>query len=215
MERRIKLTAISIIILVSVSLRGQESAFRPVQDVEGVTSQIIASNGKINSMECTFVQEKELSFLEEKVFSSGMFYFQRENKIRWEYETPYSYIIIMNGNLIKIQDEGKTNTLDASSNRLFSSINTIMSGIIDGTVIQRKDQFNSKFFENDESIRVSLEPLITGMKEFILSFELDMNKEDYTVDAMKIIEKNGDYTLIIFKNKKLNAAIPEDIFSVH
>jgi hypothetical protein len=89
-----------------------------------------------------------------------------------------------------------------------------MAGIIDGSVLQEEEQFTSSFFANEEKFRVSLEPVVSGMKEFISSIELDINKVDYTVDALKIIEMNGDYTLITYKNKSFNDPIPEEIFSI-
>lgn len=201
-------------LLAAMMVSGQEQAFRQVQDTESLTAKIAASSQDIQTLQCDFVQEKALSFLEEKVYSTGQFYFQKENKIRWEYEVPYSYIIIMNGSLIRIEDEGKANTLDASSSRLFSSINTIMAGIIDGSVIRQQDQFRSVFFENEKMVRVSLVPLVPGMKDFIGSIELDLNTRDYTVDALKIIEMNGDHTLISFKEKQFNEAIPGHIFRI-
>ena len=196
-------------------LKGQDNTWQPAKDPGSISAKIEASNRNIQSLQCDFEQEKELSFLEEKVFSSGKFHFERENKIRWEYVTPYSYIIIMNGSLIRIVDEGRSNTLDASSNRLFSSINEVMAGIIDGSVIQRSDRFRASFFENQQGVMVSLDPMMSGMKEFIDRIELEMNKEDHTVDALRIIEKNGDYTLIAFKNKKINAPVAQELFDVN
>ena len=56
---------------------------------------------------------------------------------------------------------------------------------------------------------------MSGMQEFIQSIVLEINKKDYTVDSLKIIEKSGDYTLIHFINKKFNAVIPENLFDVN
>jgi len=197
------------------SAKSQDLKFKPSADPAALAREIELANSKITSLQCNFSQEKELSFLEEKVFSSGVFLYEKENKIRWEYQIPYSYIIIMNENLIKIIEEDKSNRLDASSNRLFSSINTVMAGIIDGSVIQDRELFESSFTENEKMVRVVMLPLVPGMKEFISAIELDLSKENYTVDALKIIEKSGDYTLIRFNDKKFNAAIPENTFRVN
>jgi outer membrane lipoprotein-sorting protein len=215
MTKKNKFTLLAIMALVWASTKGQEAQLTSADNVNVITSRIESSNSKIQSLQSDFIQEKELSFLEEKVFSSGKFYFQRENKIRWEYSKPYSYVIVMNGSLIRIEDEGKTNTLDASSNRLFSSISHILAGIIDGSVIQQEEQFKAKFLENERMVKVLLEPRMSGFKEFIQRIELDINKKDYNVDAVKLVEKNGDYTLINFTNKKFNAPLQEDIFSVN
>jgi len=213
MMRRIQLFL--FLVLLSSGMNAQVDKFTAVKDPSAIKLRITEANDNIHSLSCDFTQLKQLSFLEEEVKSSGKFYFEKESKIRWEYDQPYSYIIIMNGNLIKIQDDDNTNTLDASSNRLFSSINSVMAGIIDGSVINREDQFKSSVSENESSLRIALVPVIPGMKDFITSIEIELNKKDYTVDSLKIIEKNGDYTLIRFKNKSLNASIPENLFGTN
>ena len=105
--------------------------------------------------------------------------------------------------------------MDASASRLFGSINSVISGIMDGTVIKKTDLFKSLFYEDENTLLVSLLPVMAGMKEFIKTIELEINKNDYTVDSLKIIEKSGDYTLISFSNKKFNAAVPENLFDVN
>ena len=192
----------------------QESGFKAVDDPQKLIGQINAANQGLNTLQCDFDQEKELSFLEDKVFSSGKFYFQKKDKIRWEYEKPYTYIIVMNGSVIRIMDGEKTNRQDASSSRLFSSINAVMTGIIDGSAISNDQYFSSTFFESATQVKVELVPAMAGMKDFISSIELYLDKSDSGVESLKIIEKSGDYTLIMFKNKKLNAPIPVSVFSV-
>lgn len=215
MKNQNKLILAILLMVPSFILKGQDHSFSQVADPTDIIARIGTANSDIHSISSDFQQEKELSFLEEKALSSGKFYFQKENKIRWEYIEPFGYIITMNGSLIQVEDEDRTSRLDASSNRMYSSIHAVLTGVIDGSVIQRTDQFRSSFSENPRMIRVTLEPVMDGMTAFIRIIELDLNKADYTVDALKIIEKNGDFTLIRFQNKKLNARIPEDIFSIH
>jgi outer membrane lipoprotein-sorting protein len=52
------------------------------------------------------------------------------------------------------------------------------------------------------------------MKDYLAKIEIMINKKDYTVDGLKMIELSGDYTLISFQNKELNAEIPADIFRI-
>jgi len=193
---------------------GQESEFRTVSDPQMLIDRINAANRGLVTLQCDFEQEKDLSFLEDKVFSSGRFYFQKKDKIRWEYVRPYSYIIIMSGSVIRIQDGEKTSRQDASASRLFSSINAIMTGIIDGSAISNSEYFTNIFLENANFVKVIMTPAVPGMNEFISAFEVCLNKKDYGIESMKIVEKTGDFTLLHFKDKKLNAEIPASVFSV-
>jgi outer membrane lipoprotein-sorting protein len=196
-------------------LLSQDVDFKPVHDSKPLVDRINAANQGLNTLQCDFDQEKELSFLEEKVHSSGKFFYQKKDKIRWEYDKPYPYIIVMNGSVIRIRDGEKTTRQDASSSRLYSSINAVMTGIIDGSAISNDQYFTSTFLENATMVKVVMAPSVQGMKDFISSIEIYLGKADYGVESMKILEKSGDYTLIRFKNKKLNASIPEAVFSVN
>jgi outer membrane lipoprotein-sorting protein len=165
------------------------------------------------SITSDFTQEKEMSFMEETVFSSGKFFFEKEKKLRWEYTKPYSYIIIINGSMIRIIDEGKKKDFDTGSNRMFLEISEVMSGMVNGTLLS-SDQFTSVWGEGPDHFHVVMTPKSTVMKDYISRVELILNKRDYSVDELKMIEKTGDYTLIRFQNKKINEAIPAGIFVV-
>ncbi|MDR1813744.1 MAG: outer membrane lipoprotein carrier protein LolA, partial [Tannerella sp.] len=43
----------------------------------------------MNSLQCDFVQVKELSFMDDKVTSEGKMFFKKPDRIRWEYVKPY------------------------------------------------------------------------------------------------------------------------------
>lgn len=209
-----KFLAILAFFALQSAIFGQEAEFRAVADPKPLIERINAANKGLVTLQCDFDQEKALSFLEDKVFSSGRFYFQKKDKIRWEYVQPYSYIIIMNGSVIRIQDGEKTSRQDAAASRLFSSINAIMTGIIDGSAISNSEYFTSTFLENAAAVKVIMTPSLPGMDEFILAFEIYLSVKDYSIESMKIVEKTGDFTLIRFTNKKINAEIPASVFSV-
>lgn len=179
-----------------------------------MAGRISAANKDLVSLQCDFDQEKELSFLEDKALSSGRFYFRAKDKIRWEYEKPYPYVIVMNGSVVRITDGSKTQRQDASASRLFSSINAVMTGVIDGSALTGGEYFQSTFFESSSQFKVELVPVSREMKEFIAAMEVYLDKPGLGVSALKIVEKSGDYTLIRFKNRQINAPIPEAVFSV-
>ncbi len=175
--------------------------------------QVKKSSEQTITIVSDFTQEKEMSFMEEKIHSSGQFFFEKEKKLRWEYTKPYSYIIIINGSKIRIIDEGKKKDFDAGSNRMFLEISEIMSGMVNGTLLS-SEQFTSVWNEGPDHFNVIMTPKGTVMKDYISRVELKLNKRDYSVDELKMIEKSGDYTLIRFENKKMNEAIPAGIFAV-
>lgn len=200
-------------LLFTNTLFSQTSEENPVTDPARLIEQVGAFSQKTSSITADFTQEKELSFLEEKVFLEGKFYFQREQKLRWEYTSPFDYLIILNGSRIRIVDEGKVKNYEAGSNRMFLEVSDVMSGLVNGTLLTG-DKFSQVWYETADHYRVALLPLEAAMKEYLTKIEMKISKTDFSAEELKMIEKSGDYTLITFWNKKFNDPIPADIFRV-
>jgi len=201
------------LILSPIICFSQKTSEFPVKDSESLISQIKNFSQKTNSIAADFTQIKEMSFMEEKITSSGKFYFQKEQMMRWEYTSPFAYAIILSGDRIRIIDEGKTRDFDASSNRMFLDISNIMTGMVNGTLLS-SNEFSVNWFESDTYYKAELLPGSAMMKDYLSRIELKMNKNDFSVDELKMFEKSGDYTVVIFRNKKLNEKIPSEIFNL-
>lgn len=200
-------------LITSLNLISQGTAEKPVDNPAGLIEQASLFSQKTRSITSDFTQEKEMSFLEEKVTSTGKFYFQKENLLRWEYLKPFQYVIILNNNRIRIIDEGEVKDYDAGSNRMFVEISGVMSGLVNGTLLQ-SDKFGQTWYEAAGYYRVILVPRETMMKDYLTKIVLKLSKQDFSVDELKMFEKSGDYTLITFRNKKMNETITADIFNV-
>lgn len=197
----------------SVGLQAQQP-YEAVEDVNKFRELVIETSTNTSSIQSDFVQMKHLSFLEEDVMSKGKFYFQKENQLRWEYTEPFFYLIIFNHDTILIQDEHKKNMYDAASGRMFREINNIMLSMVNGTILE-SDNFEFSYFENNKTYKLELTPLDDNMKDFLSNIILFINKDDYSVDELYMIEKSEDYTQIRFINKSMNETIPQDIFDLH
>lgn len=183
----------------------------PVKDPGNLTAQINLFSQKTISITADFTQVKEMSFMEEKVTSTGKFYFQKDNLVRWEYTEPFSYAIIVNGDRIRIIDEGKQKDFDAGSSRMFREVSSVMTGMVNGTLLTG-GQFAVSWLEAPDYYKAQLVPGDSAMKDYLAGIGLKLNKSDFSVDELKMVEQSGDYTVITFKNKKLNATIPPEIF---
>jgi len=167
-----------------------------------------------NSIQSDFIQEKKLKMLNDKVTSKGLLYFKKENKLRWEYAEPYSYIIALNNGKVMLKDEGKVTTYDANANKLFLELNDILVTCINGNIFQSK-KFSFRFFENEKNNIAELTPVNSAMKNFIAKIILYFDKTDFTVSKVEMVEPSQNTTMILFRNKKLNAEIPEKYFTLN
>lgn len=201
-----------MICFIAGSMKAQDT-FKPMTDVDTFRENMIRAAEQTGSISSEFEQLKHLSFLEEDVQSNGHFYFQKENKLRWEYHSPFFYLIIFNNDTVLIRDSEKTNVYDAASGQMFRQINDIMLRMVNGTILESKD-FEFGYYENEQYYKLDLLPLDENMKEFLSGISLFLDKDDYTADELLMLERSGDFTRIRFINKRLNEDIPEHIFDL-
>ncbi len=193
-------------------LLAQNGTYKPMRDTVAFKQKIDQMAKNTNSIESDFVQVKDLSALTEKVTSKGHFRFRKENLLRWEYTTPYKYMIVINKEKIVIQDESKTTRYDMNSNKVFKEINDLMIASVQGNIL-KTGKFRVVFLESDKDYKLELYPLAKGMKES-LQINMYFDKSVSSVVKLEMVEPTGDSTLIDFTNKKLNGDIPESAFIV-
>ena len=203
-----------VLVLGNANNARSQPAYHPLKNVEKFRQDMMDASARTNSIVSDFKQLKHLSFLEEDVESTGSFFFQKENRLRWEYYKPFYYLILFNNDTVLIRDEHKTNIYDAASGRMFREINEIMLSMVNGTILE-SNNFEFTYFENPSSYKLELTPLDRNMREFLTEIRLFINKKDLLVDELYMIEKSGDYTRIQFINKRLNADIPKHTFDLH
>lgn len=202
-----------IIIFLFFGISGFSQVFKSVKDTTALKQKIEAMSKSTQSIESDFVQEKNLSALTEKIISKGHFTFKKENLLRWEYFSPYKYLIVINKEKIWIKDEKKTSKYDMNSNKVFKEINDIMLSAVQGTVF-KSNKFKTSYQENDKLYKLELIPLDKNMKQSFKKINLYFDKNVTSVTKMEMVENNEDTTTLEFSNKKLNGQIADAIFTV-
>ncbi|MCK4289203.1 MAG: outer membrane lipoprotein carrier protein LolA, partial [Bacteroidales bacterium] len=190
-----------------------QSSYKAIEDISLFKSNLAEMSRKTNTIKSDFIQEKNLSFLSEKIISKGLFYFKKENKIRWQYTEPFDYLIIINDDKIFIKDEDKESKYDMGSNKIFNEINKIITGCVQGKILNNDKDYKIEYYENDNFYYVKLTPYSEKMKEFLSNIDIYFDKKDLSVSKLEMIELLGDYTKIEFLNKKLNEEIPDKEFN--
>ncbi|HPA55996.1 MAG TPA: outer membrane lipoprotein carrier protein LolA [bacterium] len=179
----------------------------------------VASNASsIVSIKSSFKQVKTLSFLSQKVTSGGRFFFEKSengNKLKWEYTTPFFYTIVINGNNITMKDGQKISSFDMSTSRVFQEINEIMVASLNGTILSDEGNFIFDIKEKGRELTISMTPVKgTSLSEYFRNINMIMDKSDFTVSMLTMVEITGDSTKLLFIDKKLNGKIDESEFSV-
>ena len=205
------LVMLSGLVFYSSAQSGPEG-FKPVDNLDELVNKLNARSATIETITSSFTQKKELEFLDETIVSKGRFWFRRENHLRWAYEEPFQYAIIINGGNFHIKDGESVSTYNIDANEAFREINDIIIGVVRGNVLQ-EEKFDMSAFESRDRYLVSLVPRDDGIRNVISDMEIYFGKEDLTVCEIIMRESKTDYTMITFFDKRFNETIPDPVFS--
>jgi outer membrane lipoprotein-sorting protein len=202
-----------LFLILSLTSKAQPEGYHPASDPGFVSRKINEVSVSTNSINSQFIQEKNMSFIEEKIISKGILIYEKPDKLRLEYTEPFTYILIMNGGKMITDNGNKKSEYDLKSNKMFSEINNLIISSVKGNILNNPD-FISAIYENIENIFIQLTPLDKELSKYIKTIDLFINKKDYEVSELRINEASDDYTLIRFTQKVINENIPPASFNL-
>lgn len=193
-----------------IALLIQTGCFAQNKDQQ-IISQINTAASKMTSMQCDFVQTKTVKLLNDKMVSKGKMYYQQQNKLRWEYTSPYTYTFILNGSKVSLKKKNRNDVIDVNQNKMFREIVNIMMNSVVGKCLSDKKSFKTTIQDAQTEYKATLVPQSKEMKQMFTKIILHFNKQQSVVTKVEMMEKNGDSTVIsltnIVKNKTLNAKV--------
>ena len=152
--------------------------------------------------------------LSEKINSEGAFYFKRSNKIRIEYVKPFQYLLILNQGHALIRDEQKETKIPAQASRAIRQVNQLLADVMEGKILDNIE-FSIRCFEKGATYLLELTPRSKALSSIYQNINIFVDRKDFTVTSMEMLEKNGDKTVMKFVQKEFNADLPESLFDTH
>lgn len=205
-----KISYFLLVFFVGFGALAQESM--SAGEISAFKQSVNAASAKIKTMTTDFTQYKHMDFLAKDVETSGKMAFKEPNSLAWQYKKPYNYSIVFKNGKILINDEGKKSQMDAKSNKTFSKINKLIVGSVSGDMFDDKE-FTISYFKSKEFNIARFVPKDSGLKKYIKQVELSFDKKHATVEQVRLMESEKDYTKIVFKNKILNAKVDDSAFT--
>ena len=146
----------------TVLAAAQPKGYSPLKNPDAFRHALQQANASKTSVTSDFIQTRHLSLLEDKIISKGQFFFKKENRIRIAYTEPYTYLLVMNGGEIMVQDEQKTSRINTRNSKVMQSVNRIIIDCMSGNVFRNAD-FSVAAWENSNSYLLSLTPATDAM----------------------------------------------------
>lgn len=194
-------------------LVAQETGFRPITDIGPVTQAMVNQSSATQSLQSDFVQEKHLEMLEEVLVSHGLFYFKKENNVRWQYLDPIQYTILIHQGKFTIDNDGKVSEFNTNSNPMFHEINKMIITAIRGDFVGNAD-FKPAYFESEQQYMARLVPVSEQVLSMIETIDIYFDKSGMQVAKVVFSEPGGDFTSIKFGDVQVNKEIPESKFEL-
>lgn len=176
-----------------------------VLNAQGLSEQKIiqkmaSAAEKIKTVQCDFTQTKQSKMLKGEQVSEGKMFCQQPDKLRWEYTSPRSSTLVLEGNearLLKGTEQGTRNKFIASMARM------IMNSVAGKNLTDNKT-FQVTAKEMPTKYVATLVPLKKDMKRLYSKLVLHFSIKQETVTEIELYEKNGDRTLIELHNIHIN-----------
>ena len=180
-----------------------------------IRQQIETAASNMKSMQCDFVQTKYLRMLNDKMVSTGKMYYQQSDKLLWEYTSPYSYAVVLNGTKVLICKGSRNDVINVNQSKFFKEIARIMMNSVVGKALNDKRDFKVSLSTTTSEYIATLYPQQKQMQQMFQKIILHFNKQKAMVAKVELIEKRGDHTVIEMKNVKVNSPINAKIFTVN
>lgn len=202
------------ILIVPLFLNAQvPEGFKKLDINEKLKKEMKDAGSNQHSIQSNFVQLKHMSFLETDLQSQGKFWFEKPGKIRWEYQVPFKYTVVINAGKLSIISNANQSEFDLANSEIFNQVNTLLTASVTGNIFD-VEGFSVEIYENPNKYYFVLKPANEALSGILKKIEIWYRKKDKSVGKIKLHESGADYSQITFTDTKLNEEIPDNIFSL-
>ena len=189
-----------ICLLTIVSAFGQNSKELVGEQRLKVVNEITRNTVGIQSLSCQFTQTKQSSLLVDNAVSKGEMSYSRPKSMRWEYTSPYSYALVVEGDSLSMTGAEGGKKPNQNANRMMKEMSSLIIGSINGERLFDERTFSINIYEETGCYRVKMNPKRKDMQRMFQNITFLFGSDDYTVRSVVLTEKSGDATTINFEN---------------
>lgn len=170
------------------------------QDIRADFEREVAANASVKKINCKFSQTRSVAVLSQDVVRKGDFSLRQPGDILLQFED--GEYIKMGESEFEIKSEGRVSKMKVNANPMLKELKRVLGACMGGDVASIMAGFDSEISANKTEYSVKLCP--KGKKNGMMqSLELQFCRKDMSLDWMKMTERNGDFTLYRFTDKKI------------
>jgi outer membrane lipoprotein-sorting protein len=202
-------STVALLVLTVLTAAAGESADRA--PLEKLLRDIQQQVDGTRTVQCSFEQERNLSLFAHPILFQGKMALVRPGQLRWENTDPIPSVLIFNN------DEGMRCNDDADPVRFELDKDPIMKMVaeqiwtwLDGDYARLQSKYDITL---TGEMAIELVPRNSGFAEEITSVTVEFDKQNLHPKTIKIMEAEGDSTLIRFARYRLNEPVADNLFS--
>ena len=177
-----------------------------VLNAQGLSEQKIiqkmtSAAEEIKTIQANFTQTKHSKMLKGEQVSQGKMFCQQPDKLRWEYTSPRSSTLILDGTKAQLV---KGNADNGSRNKFIGEMARMIMNSVAGKCLTDSKAFQVSAKEMPTEYVATLLPLKKEMKRLYTKLVLHFDIKQSTVTEVELHEKNGDRTIIELHDIQIN-----------
>ena len=188
---------------------------QPLSEEESaeIEAQLTEAALSMQTLQCRFVQQKTMAMLAEPTVSEGVMVYAAPDRLRWAYEKPYPFALVVNGEQITRIVDGKSEVVDAKSGKMYQGIVSIILGSASGRNLFDRSLFEVTLFDDGTLWKAEMTPKRRDIKRMFSQLVFRFDKKTNTISQVEMKEAGGDITKIQFEDIQVNEAIQEFFFA--
>lgn len=207
------LLRVLLFLLLTMTILGAPALAEETQRQE-VLDRLQKAAAQVRTIQSDFVQTKRLQVFAQEVISEGRMLLEKPDKLRWEYLEPSEQGFVVNGERAmrwsELSPEPERFSIeDDMATRIVAEQLLAWAGVN----LPRLRQSFALEVKGATPPVLSLTPRSERLAGYLQRIEVRFAEDARTVRRVEIVEKDGDFTRLEFKNVQLNSPLPEDAFA--
>jgi outer membrane lipoprotein-sorting protein len=186
------------------------------RDITAVLEGLEKMMSGTKTISTDFIQEKSLAIFNQKIILKGKVFIQKPSLLSWRVMSPMRYSMVMRGNTISQWDEdtNQVQQVRLAENPGFQVAIKQMQNWFYGTFKSMVDDYKITLI-TEHPITLEFVPWENSVsRNFITRVTVFFQNDERYIREVRIEEKNGDSTSLVFVNAQLNQLIPLSAWEV-
>jgi outer membrane lipoprotein-sorting protein len=164
-------------------------------------SQLASISSQIETLSGSFTQTKEVISLDVKIVSTGTFRYEKNEEIRFDYETPRVMSIVVKEKEVEIITEEKTTVYAFKGQKnAMAEMAQIMNICMKGFLKELGTNYELNYKLNEKGHCVTIKNAKKESENSFVSIDLCFDSSKYALKEVVVHERSGYVTTYVFSN---------------